>query len=124
MILTRLASGYEAFDSSFAGGWLPGGATREEASAQREILIRAIAPDPVEDAAVGWNRITTDTVGGTDPYTGEQWPTWSEAWRETDQTFNGWLPGGEDPDLPDPLADLGKKLLAAAVLIGLAAVSR
>lgn len=74
---------------------------------------------PVEDFAVGWNRILFGTVGSQDAAGGGFHPTWDAAYGATDrQLAGGWLPGGAPPQVPQLLKDIPWGTIA---IVGIAA---
>jgi hypothetical protein len=68
--------------------------------------------------AVGALRILRGDVGRTNVYTGLRNYTWEQAWDETDSTFGGWLPGGEEPKIPNPFDLLPPWALPVALGVG------
>lgn len=130
-------------DEFYFGGALPGGASRSKTAAKQfavatypsagvnaglgagltdtsvglERWQRAVLPGWAEDFAVGLNRVALGQVGKNGN------PTLKEAYRSTDKTFGGWLPGAEKPNLPNPLEDLmdlGKWLIIGGAVVGVA----
>lgn len=110
-------AGKETFDDDFSD-WDPRNWNLGDFSSGLEEVQRAILPDgPLEDFAVGWNRIYTGQVGQ------DGRPSWEDAWIQTDKTFSGWLPGGSTPELPDFIEDPLKKLGGLVAVAAIAALA-
>lgn len=110
------------------------GADLAHFSAGLERLQRAVLPSGrIEDFAVGWNRIVTGQIGATNTYTGQQNPTFREAYDDTDRTFHGFLPAGtanpltswtkkHRDDIADFFQDAGKWVLVAGAVVAAVAL--
>lgn len=80
-------------------------------AASESTIRRTVPGEFADDFFVGVKRIRMGQVGNYNPETGQNNPTLREAYKSTDATFKGFLPGGEDPAGLD-------KLVAVAVIAG------